>query len=81
LHLGNVHLRGTIPAAIYRGEQRYVAECPLLGIVTQGTTLEETLANLREAFEVTIEGEDPVQLGIAAGAVLLVQVEAARWDA
>jgi len=81
VHLGDVHLRSTIPAAIFRGSACYIADCPLLGIVTQGATLDETLANLREAFELRVQGEDPEQLGMAPGAVLLVQIEAGRWAA
>lgn len=38
---------------IYRGEDGYwVAECPSLpGCVSQGTTKEEAIANIREAIE------------------------------
>jgi len=32
-----------------------VAECPEVGTVSQGTTLEEAVANLREAMELYLE--------------------------
>ena len=33
----------------------YVAECPEVGTASQGTTLEEAVANLREATELYLE--------------------------
>ena len=33
----------------------YVAECPEVGTVSQGDTVEEALANLREATELFLE--------------------------
>ena len=33
----------------------YVAECPEVGTVSQGYTLEEAIANLREATELYLE--------------------------
>jgi len=39
-------------AVLHREENLYVAECPEVGTVSQGCTIEEALANLREATEV-----------------------------
>jgi predicted RNase H-like HicB family nuclease len=33
----------------------YVAECPEVGTVSQGATIDEALANLREAAELYLE--------------------------
>ena len=33
----------------------YVAECPEVGSVSQGTTIEEAVCNLREATELYLE--------------------------
>jgi predicted RNase H-like HicB family nuclease len=33
----------------------YVAECPEVGTVSQGTTIEESLSNLKEATELYLE--------------------------
>ncbi len=38
-------------AVLYREDDLYVAECPEVGTVSQGYTVEEALANLREATE------------------------------
>ena len=40
----------------------YVAECPEVGTVSQGRTLDEALANLKEATELYLE-EFPVPKG------------------
>ena len=49
----------TFTAIIHREERLYVAECPEVGTVSQGETLEEAIANLREATELYLE-EFPV---------------------
>jgi len=50
--------RRTIQARIFRGETKYIAECIDLAVVTQGYTLDEVAANLREAIGLHLEGED-----------------------
>ncbi|MBC7249151.1 MAG: type II toxin-antitoxin system HicB family antitoxin [Anaerolineae bacterium] len=42
-------------AILYREEDIYVAECPEVGTVSQGYTVEEAIANLREATELYLE--------------------------
>jgi predicted RNase H-like HicB family nuclease len=41
----------TLSAVIHREGDLYVAECPELGTVSQGKTIEEAVANLKEATE------------------------------
>ena len=41
----------TLTAVLYREEDMYVAECPEVGTVSQGRTVEEAVANLKEATE------------------------------
>lgn len=43
-------MRRTIQVRIFRGENKYVAECLDLPIVTEGATLDEVTANIREAI-------------------------------
>ena len=43
-----------LTAILHRGEV-VVAECPEVGTVSQGDTVEEALANLREATELFLE--------------------------
>jgi predicted RNase H-like HicB family nuclease len=41
--------------AILHEEEMYVAECPEVGTVSQGKTIEEAVDNLREATELYLE--------------------------
>jgi predicted RNase H-like HicB family nuclease len=45
----------TFTAVIHREEDLFVAECPEVGTVSQGSTIEEALANLKEATELYLE--------------------------
>ena len=45
----------TFTAIIHREENLYVAECPEVGSVSQGLTIEEALENLKEATELYLE--------------------------
>jgi predicted RNase H-like HicB family nuclease len=45
----------TFTALIHREEDLYVAECPEVGTVSQGYSIEEALANLKEATELYLE--------------------------
>lgn len=48
-------------AVIHKEDGVYVAECPEVGTASQGKTLEEALANLKEATELYLE-EFPVEV-------------------
>jgi predicted RNase H-like HicB family nuclease len=45
----------TLAVVIHREDDLYVAECPEVGTVSQGTTIEEVVENLREATELYLE--------------------------
>jgi predicted RNase H-like HicB family nuclease len=45
----------TLTAVIHREDEWYVADCPEAGTVSQGHTLEDAVANLREATELYLE--------------------------
>ncbi|MHA1840368.1 MAG: type II toxin-antitoxin system HicB family antitoxin [Candidatus Gerdarchaeota archaeon] len=45
----------TLTAILYKEDDMYVAECPQVGTVSQGSTIEEALANLKEATELYLE--------------------------
>lgn len=68
-------LQRTIKAVVSRGERHYVAECVEIAVVTQGETLDETLANLREAVALHLEGEDPATFGLAPNPTVIVTME------
>ena len=45
----------TFTAVIHKEGDIYVAECPEVGTVSQGYTIEEAVANLKEATELYLE--------------------------
>ena len=45
----------TFTAIVHSEHDLFVAECPEVGTVSQGKTIEEALANLREASELYLE--------------------------
>jgi predicted RNase H-like HicB family nuclease len=58
-------------------ESGYVATCDEVAVVTQGETLDEATANLREAVALHLEGEDLAAVGFAAEPTIIVTVELA----
>jgi predicted RNase H-like HicB family nuclease len=45
----------TLTAIVYWEEDVYVAECPEVGTASQGETIEEAIAHLKEATELYLE--------------------------
>jgi predicted RNase H-like HicB family nuclease len=68
-------VRRTIKAFIHKGEKYYVAECLELAVVTQGKTLDETVANLNEAVALHLEGENPADFDLVPNPSLLITLE------
>jgi len=68
-------MQRTIKAFIRKGDTHYVAECLEISVVTQGKTLDETIANLQEAVSLHLEREDPADFGLAPNPTLLVTIE------
>ena len=68
-------LQHTIKAFIRKGEKYYVAECLEIPVVTQGKTIDEVVANLREAVALHLEGEDLEQIGLAPNPTLIITME------
>ena len=71
-------MRRSIKAYIHKGERYYVAECLEVAVVTQGATLDETIANLREAVALHLEGEDPAEFDLMPNPSLVVTLEVER---
>lgn len=42
-------------AVVHKEEDAYVANCPEVGTVSQGSTVEDAVANLKEATEAYLE--------------------------
>jgi predicted RNase H-like HicB family nuclease len=53
----------TLTAIIHKEVDLYVAECPEIGTVSQGDTVEDAIANLKEATELYLEEFPLPQVG------------------
>ncbi|MGH2493900.1 MAG: type II toxin-antitoxin system HicB family antitoxin [Ktedonobacteraceae bacterium] len=62
----------TFTAVLYKEDDLYIAECPEVGTASQGHTIEEAVANLKEATELYLE-EIPLR---EVGKTLLTTFEA-----
>jgi predicted RNase H-like HicB family nuclease len=71
--------RSTLHGVVTRSGRWYAAECVELPIVTQGRTLDETFANLREAVQLHLEGEDLASLNLAPEIALHLTFETPRF--
>lgn len=49
-----------LTAVVHKEEDMYVAECPEVGTASQGKSIEEAVANLKEATELYLE-EFPIE--------------------
>jgi predicted RNase H-like HicB family nuclease len=56
----------TIHAVITKHANTYVVDCHEVAVVTQGSTIDEALANLIEAVTLHLEGEELATLGLGA---------------
>jgi predicted RNase H-like HicB family nuclease len=65
----------SIHVIVARGENYYVADCMEIAVVTQGRTLDELLANLKEAVALHLEGENPSDFGLTEAPRLVITYE------
>ena len=64
-----------IHVQIYKGEKYYIAECVDLPVVTQGLSLDEVVANIRDAIDLHLEDEDIEEWDIFPDFVILANIE------
>jgi predicted RNase H-like HicB family nuclease len=65
----------SVHAVISRSGRWCAAECLELAVVTQGRTLDETVANLKGAIHLHLEDEDATAFGVALPITLHVVYE------
>jgi predicted RNase H-like HicB family nuclease len=70
-------MKKIIQAHIYKGDSYFVAECVDLPVVTQGKTLDELTANLKEAIELQLEGENLADFNLEEEPSVLASFELA----
>lgn len=71
--------RAAIHVVIAESEGWYVAECLETAVVTQGRTLDETLANLRSALELHLDDEELALAGLTPSPRLVVNYETSAF--
>ena len=73
-------VRDVVHVVCHRDRGYYVAECAEIAVVTQGRSLDELVANLREAVSLHLEGGDAEILGICPRPriVMTYEVDPAR---
>lgn len=70
---------GAIHAVITESEGWYVAECLEAAVVTQGPSLDELLANLREALALYFDGEELERAGLSPAPRLVLSYETSAF--
>ena len=74
-----------IHAVVSESEGWFVAECLEVAVITQGRTLDETLANLRSALALHLDDDELARAGLPPAPRLLVNFEtsalASEWPA
>ena len=68
-------MKKIIQVHIYKGEKYYIAECLDLPVVTQGKTLDELIANLKEAIELQLAGENLANFDLVAEPSIMANIE------
>ena len=68
-------MKRIIHVRVFRGDKYFVAECFDLPVITQATTLDELMTNVKEAIALQLEGEDPADFGLAPDASILASYE------
>ena len=66
-----------LTAVIIKEEKWYVAHCVELGVVSQGKTIEEAQANIREAVELYLESFGREEIPESTSEVIIYPLEVA----
>ena len=74
-HVEEDNTLAAIHVAVSESEGWYAAECLEVAVVTQGRTLDETLANLREALALHLDEEERARTGLSSEPRLIVNYE------
>lgn len=68
-------MKNIIQIHIYKGDEYYIAEGVDLPIITQGKTLDELAANVKEAIELQLSDEDLSVFDLAPNPSVLMNFE------
>ncbi|NLO19311.1 MAG: type II toxin-antitoxin system HicB family antitoxin [Ignavibacteria bacterium] len=73
-------MKKIIHFTVSKGEKYYTAECVELAIITQGSTLDETASNIREATSLHFENEDYNDYGFIEDPAISVNFELSELE-
>lgn len=68
-------MKSIIQFRVTKGEEKFVAECLDLPIVTEAKSLDELSQKIEEALALHLEGEDLVELGFSKHSSVLISFE------
>ena len=68
-------MKKIIQVHIYKGDKYYIAECIDLPVVTQGKTLDELVANLKEAVDLHLECENLTDYDLVPQPTIIANLE------
>jgi len=68
-------MKNIIQFHVYKGKQYYVAEGIGIPIVTQGKTLDDLAKNVKEAFELQLNGENLADFNLSPDSTILMNFE------
>ncbi len=68
-------MKNIINVSISKGDKYYIAECFNLAVVSQGATLDETVANINEAIQLHLEDEDLSELGYSKKPIININID------
>lgn len=68
-------MKNLINVHVHRSEKYYIAESSDLPFVTQAVSLDELMTNIKEAVDLTLEGENLSEFDLAPNPQILVNLE------
>jgi len=68
-------MKRIIQFKIYKGEEYYIGESIDLPIITQGKTIDEVVANIKEALALHLEAENLSELDLDSHPSVMVNLE------
>ena len=70
-----------LTAIIEREDDMYVASCPELDVVSQGSSVEQAKSNLKEAVELFLESASETEIaGRLHSEIFITRIDVAIWQ-
>ena len=73
-------MKNIINVHVHKGDKFYIAESIDLPFVTQAESLDELMSNIKEAVELTLEGENPKDFNLSTNPQILINLELQKLE-